>query len=506
MRKTFTVAAVVAAASLLVPATAQALDDVNTRKLRNAVSANGILAHERVFQKIANENGGIRASGTPGYDESAKYVARTLRNSGYRVKLQTFDFPFFQELAPSELAQIEPNEVEYASATMTFSGNGEVIGKLVPTNDVLIPPPETPGSTSGCEASDFVPASETEPEVALIQRGTCTFGAKAANARAAGYDAVIVFNEGQPGRTDVVAGTLGAPEELPVVGASFDTGAELYALTEGNTDVIVRVATSTESEIRPTSNVIADSVGGDPDEVVVVGAHLDSVAAGPGINDNGSGSSAILEVAQEMARLGIEPRRQLRFAFWSAEELGLIGSTYYVNNLGDADLGRIYANLNFDMVGSPNYVRFVYDGDGSDSDPAGPPGSAQIEDLFTGYFDSVDLASDPTPFSGRSDYGPFIAAGIPAGGLFTGAEGIKTAEQAAFYGGTAGIAYDPCYHLACDTIANVNTQALGEMGDAVAHAVMVMARSRDGLFEDGSAPARTPVPADTFDYRGDLIR
>jgi Zn-dependent M28 family amino/carboxypeptidase len=142
--------------------------------------------------------------------------------------------------------------------------------------------------------------------------------------------------------------------------------------------------------------------------------------------------------------------------------------------------------LNFDMVGSPNYVRFVYDGDGSDTEPAGPPGSGAIEKIFTDYFASQGLASEPTEFSGRSDYGPFIAVGIPAGGLFSGAEGIKTPEEAAIYGGTAGVAYDPCYHQACDTIANVNTKALFELGDAAAHATLVLARSTTGLFEDGS--------------------
>ena len=131
-------------------------------------------------------------------------------------------------------------------------------------------------------------------------------------------------------------------------------------------------------------------------------------------------------------------------------------------------------------------MRFVYDGDGSATAPAGPPGSAQIESLFTSYFASQGLASEPTAFDGRSDYGPFIAEGIPAGGLFAGAEGIKTPEQAAIYGGTAGAPYDPCYHQACDTITNINTKALGEFADAAAHATMTLARSRSGLFEDGS--------------------
>ena len=175
-----------------------------------------------------------------------------------------------------------------------------------------------------------------------------------------------------------------------------------------------------------------------------------------------------------------------RFAFWGAEELNLLGSEHYVDTLSNEDLLDIKANLNFDMLGSPNYVRFVYDGDGSDTATAGPPGSAQIEDLFNDYFASQGLATEPTAFDGRSDYGPFIAVGIPAGGLFSGAEGEKTEEQADIYGGTAGAPYDPCYHQACDTTNNLNTKALFELGDAAAHATMTLARTRTGFFEDGS--------------------
>ncbi len=245
----------------------------------------------------------------------------------------------------------------------------------------------------------------------------------------------------------------------------------------------------------PTVNVLADSSTGNANKTVVVGAHLDSVTEGPGINDNGSGSSTILEIAQEMAELGIKNRQKLRFAFWGAEEFNLLGSEHYVATLPDDELGNIVANLNFDMVGSPNYVRFVYDGDGSDTATAGPPGSAEIEDIFTSYFASQSLASEPTAFDGRSDYGPFIAVGIPAGGLFTGAEGIKTPEQAAIYGGTAGEAFDPCYHQACDDINNLSTQALFEMGDAAAHATMTL-----GAHQDRLLPRRQPPGPEGPEY------
>lgn len=441
-------------------------------KLRQAVDPAGILVHERRLQRIANANDGNRGAGTSGYDASADYVAGKLRDAGYRVTEQPFEFPFFQELEPAELEQVSPAAKSYETATFTYSGSGDVTGRIVPTNDVQIPPSPTPGSTSGCEPEDFEPASETDPEVALIQRGTCTFGQKASNAQDAGYDAVVIFNEGQEGRQELLTGTLGAPDfDIPVVGASFADGQELYAAAQAG-ETAVRVFASTLSENRTTTNVIADYPTGNADQTVVVGAHLDSVIEGAGINDNGSGTSQNLEIALEMAKLNVRPANKVRFGFWGAEELGLLGSEYYVGSLNDAQLDRIALNLNFDMTGSPNFVRFVYDGDGSDTPAAGPAGSTQIENVFNRYFRSRGLETDPTAFDGRSDYGPFIAQGIPAGGLFTGAEGIKTAEQAAIYGGTAGEAYDPCYHQACDDITNLSVKALDQMSDAAAHATI----------------------------------
>ena len=213
----------------------------------------------------------------------------------------------------------------------------------------------------------------------------------------------------------------------------------------------------------------------------MAGAHLDSVNAGPGINDNGSGSAAILEVARQMAK--VNPRNKVRFALWGAEEASLVGSTYYVNNLTQAERDQITLYLNFDMIGSPNHVFFIYDGDDSDGVGAGPgpDGSAQIEQTFERFFNEAGVPFKGTDFSGRSDYGPFIAAGIPSGGLFTGAEGIKTAAEVALWGGTAGQQYDPCYHLACDTYANNNMYALDVNSDAVAYSVLQYAMNTSDI-------------------------
>ncbi|MBD9733432.1 M20/M25/M40 family metallo-hydrolase [Streptomyces sp. H28] len=212
-------------------------------------------------------------------------------------------------------------------------------------------------------------------------------------------------------------------------------------------------------------NLIADWPGGDPDRVVMAGAHLDGVSSGPGINDNGSGSAAVLETALAVARAAHRPAGHLRFAWWGAEELGMVGSRYYVNQLSLADRSRIDGYLNFDMIGSPNPGYFVYD-----DDPA-------IERTFKDYFAGIGVPTEiETEGDGRSDHASFKNAGIPVGGLFTGASRTKTAAQAAKWGGTAGRAFDRCYHSSCDTTANIDDTALDRNSDAIAHAVWELTR------------------------------
>jgi aminopeptidase S len=237
-------------------------------------------------------------------------------------------------------------------------------------------------------------------------------------------------------------------------------------------------------------NLIADWQGGDTSNTLMVGAHLDSVTAGPGINDNGSGSAANLQVALTVASTGFHPGRHLRFGWWGAEELGLRGSTAYVNSLTATQKAAITGYLNFDMVASPNPGYFLYDGDNSDNTGSGPgpAGSAEIESTLAAYYTSIGVPTRGTDFDGRSDYGPFIAAGIPAGGIFTGAEGRKTAAQVQLWGGTAA-AFDACYHSSCDTISNINDTALDRNSDAIAYAIWTLADVSVG----------TPVFSDTFE-------
>lgn len=448
-------------------------DDISeTQGFRKAVTLAGIREHQAAFQAIADDNDGIRLAGTSGYDESAAYVYDLMVAAGYQVTVQEFQFQLVSDVTPPEFEQVSPNAVTYIDgvdyATMSYSGSGDVTAAV-----------STPsGDSRGCFAADW--AGFPAGNIALVQRGTpagfpggaCTFRIKADNASAAGASAVLVYNN-IPG---LLNGTLAQPRyDKSVLGLTQALGQQLVALVPGG--LTMHVKTETTAEIRTTSNVFAETPGGDPNHVIVIGAHLDSVSRGPGINDNGSGSAALLEIAQVFAEQVRTTRNKLRFAWWGAEEHGLIGSTYYVTNLSQAERDKIELNLNFDMIGSPNFVRFVYDGNNSAGGGAvGPAGSGAIEQVFLEYFVSQGLASAPTPFNGRSDYGPFINAGIPAGGLFTGAEGRKTAEQAAIYGGTAGEQYDPCYHLACDTYDNNSNTGLDQMSDAVAHAVLLFSK------------------------------
>ncbi|KUM74126.1 M28 family metallopeptidase [Streptomyces curacoi] len=207
-------------------------------------------------------------------------------------------------------------------------------------------------------------------------------------------------------------------------------------------------------------NLIADWPGGDTNQVLMAGSHLDSVSSGAGINDNGSGSAAVLETALAVSRAGYQPTKHLRFAWWGAEELGLVGSRYYVNNLSAANRAKIRGYLNFDMIGSPNPGYFVYD-----DDPA-------IEKTFKDYYAGLGVPTEiETEGDGRSDHAPFKSAGVPVGGLFTGASRTKTAAQVAKWGGTSGQAFDRCYHSSCDTTSNINDTALDRNSDAIAYAV-----------------------------------
>jgi len=460
------------------------------RMLLECMTVEGVREHQAEFQKIADNSTdpvypGTRAAGTDGYADSVDYVAGLLEDAGYEVTLDPVEITFN---FPAVLRQLTPVEAEYETGVFTGSGSGLVEGQVIPVDINLT---GDRASTSGCEPADFAGIDWSgDADIALVQRGTCFFGTKAFYAEQAGAEAIIIFNQGNtPEREGLIVADATSVDEpipgapgpvthgIPVVGASFADG---VALAQPGSTAFVEVL---PADTRTDFNVIAELPGKNEDNVVMAGAHLDSVIEGPGINDNGSGSAALLETALLMANLN--PENTLRFAWWAAEEQGLVGSADYVAGLPQAELDRIALYMNYDMVGSPNYIFMVYDADESTFPaPEGvpiPPGSEAIEDVYESYYTSVGEPYDDTEFSGRSDYEAFILAGIPSSGLFTGAEVIKTEEQEAIWGGTAGEQFDPCYHLACDTFFNVDLHALDVNSDLIAFAMLTFAYSTESV-------------------------
>lgn len=467
-RRASALGAVLAATLLAAPAAPVFADSPSStrlaRQLVRETDVGQVNRHLIAWQRIADRNSGTRADQTSGYTESVTYVRDTLRRAGYTPRVEDFTYEIVEDVAATvvESAPVARNLVGSVMELSTNTPVGGVTGRLVAT-----PTTQDGDATPGCEASDYAGQSFTGA-IALIQRGSCTFAQKHAAAADAGAILSLVFNN-NPDANVVTNGTLGEGTVVRTpVGELSRAQGELLLTDIAKGETTVTVDLRTQLATKTSQNVIAETRTGRPDNVVMLGSHLDSVPAGAGVNDNGSGSAALLAIAQNLARHPV--KNKVRFAWWGAEELGLLGSTAYVAGLPFEEQLDIALYLNFDMIGSPNAVRFVYDGDDSDAEgaPAGPFGSAQIEQVFNGFFDDRGLLHRGTDFDGRSDYGPFIAAGIPSGGLFTGADGTKTEEEAAVFGGTPGIQYDPCYHQACDNLGNIDRAMLDTMSDATA--------------------------------------
>lgn len=435
--------------------------------LRNKVTADGMMAHLAKLQDIANANNGTRAVGTPGYEASVDYVAETLRKNGFDVQTPEFSARVFHSEKGSLTAgdlTADARALEYSLSTPPDGVTGPLL--FAPTGD-----------KPGCAPTDYSNLP-VQGAVVVVDRGSCKFEQKEDAAAQRGAVALIVVDNVDE---QSMGGTLGATTDvkIPVVSVTKSVG---FMLRSKSGPATVKLNASTQSF--KARNIIAQTKTGSPTDVVMAGAHLDSVPEGPGINDNGSGVAAILETA---VQLGNSPQVQnaVRFAFWGAEELGLIGSRNYVESLDLDALKNIALYLNFDMLASPNPGYFTYDGDQSlplDSrgQPVVPEGSAGIERTLVAYLALSGKTAQDTSFDGRSDYDGFTLAGIPSGGLFSGAEGKKTDEQAKLWGGQPNEPFDPNYHQKGDNLEHLDRTSLGIQGGGVAYAVALYAQELTG--------------------------
>jgi Peptidase family M28/PA domain len=505
----------VAVGGLIVPTQASAISSAQCdaqvndtpSKLLPCIQKGDLWKHMQKFQAIADANPGpdghpSRNSGEPGYRASVDYVASVMNTAGYDVSIQPYTFLYFAFRGTPTFREISPTAHDYGFNTEWGPGasTGVATAAIQPAGGIVLPPTQTSSSTSGCTAADFT--GLVSGRIALIQRGGCNFGVKVQNAQAAGASGVIIFNEGNPGRTGLVIGSLvdaaGNPivPTIPVAFTTFDVGQTLYnqyrqAVQSGAPLPVTSI--SIDGIVDPARtdwNVIAESKGGDKNHVVVVDAHLDAIY-GAGMLDNASGSVTILDIAQKLKN--VNPLNKLRFIWFGGEELGLLGSEYYVNTLPSNDLSHIGYDLDADVTATPNYTLGILD------PAAGDLFSGQVSTTFpnrvykastiardqaVGYLDSVGKNHEFFSPQGTDAFN-FNLVGIPASGVLTGQDCCKTQHEVDLFGGYTGNfegnipSFDGgCVDnpfLWCDNLSNNDPDVLTLMSRAFGTMVVQMA-------------------------------
>lgn len=447
-------------------------------KLVEKVTIDGVNRHLIAFQRIADRNGGHRADPSPGFTKTQEYIETTLRGAGFEVSRHEFSY----EHVVIDAAVVAAGSTRLTPNPLIGSPDTAVGGV---TGPLAVVPAD---ADTGCQATDYagVPAAGA---VVLVKRGGCAYTQKLVTAADLGAVAVVYYNHS----VGAVSGIVDPAEaSIPAAMLGSADGAKLIGL--GGTPTTVEVRRHTETT--KSYNVIAQTRTGRKDNVITVGTHSDSVTTSPGINDNGSNGAATLELARRLggrARVG----NAVRFVFWGAD-VPHSGAAPYLNSLTDEQRLDIAMYLDVAPLGSPNGGHFVFDGDNSEGQAGAMPyGSAQIEKTFVDFMTGIGVQTEPAPVVGQGNYATFIAAGIPTGGPFAGIPHIKTPAQAAKWGGTAGLSFDPCNLAPCDNLGNVNRDILSRNADALAFVTGTYATSTEDVNgvpgRDRRAAARTPA-------------
>ena len=413
MRRLRALALAALAVSLAAPSTAPAAAP--------AVTPPDIDGHLQALAGIAAANGGNRASGLPGADASAQYLADQLTAMGWQTRLQPVTFPFMVERSAPVLHDLQHGR---DFVTARGSASADATGRV----RTLL--------GQRCTARNF--RKIRRGEIVILPFTRCTPRQASQRVKARGGVAIVADNGPA---TFPLRATLAGRIEVPILLTRTTSAVRLSKVRTP-----VRVKVDAVNERRTANNVIAELPGSS--KVVMAGGHLDSAPESPGINDNGSGMAALLEVAE---RLRSEPRKAtVRLGFWTAEEYGLFGSAAYVKALSRSERRRLRGYLNFDMVGSPNGVVEVYDSDDALE--------RLLRRTFTGREGETDL-------SAASDHAAFLAAGIPVGGIYTGS--LETRR---------GRARDRCYHRPCDGVQNADRAMAAKIATAAERALASLAK------------------------------
>lgn len=465
---------------------------VDTEKLQALISAEALNKRAKDLFAIAQTSVGkyghpTRVIGSPGHWGTVHYVLKELRKLGDYFKIKTQPFPALDSGVNSYsllIDGVQPKSLLALSLTPPTADLRPVHGPLVLVKGY------------GCNLEDF-PANITRGSIALIERGECAFGVKSANAGKSGALGAIIYDE------ESVHGTLGTPtgDEVATVSINTKDAQKYIDVLEKDPSHVFLVTLYVDSYVKTirTLNIVAETKFGDHDNVVCLGAHSDSVGEGPGINDDGSGTISLLETAKQLTNFKVN--NAVRFGWWAAEEEGLLGSDYYANSLTPEENSKIRLFMDYDMMASPNYEYQVYDANNKDH----VPGSGDLKQLYIDWYTSHGLNYSLIEFDGRSDYVGFLDNGIPAGGIATGAEGVKTEEGVEKFGGKAGEWFDPCYHQLCDNLDNPDYEAWEINTKLIAHSVATYAKTFEGFPERTKLEVSAASKKTEFKYHGNAL-
>lgn len=433
---------------------------VSSQALQDGITTGALMGNLQQLDAIASANGGNRAFGYAGFAASVEYILSRTRDTD---KFDTWvqDFPALFNSVES---------IAFSVANTSYHVIGLSYSPSTPVEGVTSPLVLGASGPEGCTKESY-DGLDVKGKIALVQRGACPDGTTLAGrlkpAAAAGAVSVIIYSDVE---TPVTGGTLSNPNPDEYVPGGYINkvdGEALAARIRAGEAVTAYFQQTQTIETKITQNIFTETKEGDPHNVIMLGGHLDSVVAGPGINDDGSGSSLVLEVKTALEKFRV--KNKVRFAWWGAEENGLLGSKAYVASLNTSARNDILTYLNFDMV-SRGYFG-VFDGDGSTYGLKGPAGSDVIEKIFVDDLTSKGINVTAARFTGGSDYQSFFNIGKPVGGLHTG----------------TGVDQDACYHQACDVYGNANPNTLTINAKAAAHVVSILAMSGTDLIPKSPA-------------------
>ncbi|MFP3391442.1 M28 family peptidase [Brevibacillus sp. SIMBA_040] len=388
---------------------------------------------DNIYNMVKELSEEPRVAGTKSEHDAVTYIEKKFQSYGYDTERQPFEFYSYSGPTDFSFSVSGFEETDWELGTFTYGVNGSVTDEIV---------------YAGLGRENDLDEVDLDGKIALIKRGEISFADKVKNAAEAGAKAVVIFNNS----SGTINGTLGGPDDsyVPVLALTKSQGEELLDRLQNGEALTATVTVEGAKTKESTSyNVIATKKpdkNKDNGQIIIVGAHHDSVEGAPGANDDASGTATTLELARVMANMPTDT--EIRFITFGAEENGLLGSYAYVESMSEEEVENTVGMFQMDMVGSKDagkLIMYTVDGEKNVVTDLGAAAGSRLSE-------TVNYGRE-----GRSDHVPFAEAGIPAA-LFIHAP------------------VEPWYHSPEDSIDKISKDKLQEVAEIVGAAVYQIAR------------------------------